>query len=192
MKRRASCLVVCGLLLAAMLVTGVASPRAGGGSGPVGQASLDAVEVGALVYIREEEKLARDVYEALYKVWPLEVFARIAASEQSHMDAVLKMLVKYEIPDPAEGMGPGEFTELSGLQALYDELVGGGTESKVQALEAGVFIEETDITDLESAIGQTDNPDLQQVYGNLLEGSERHLEAFNRHLNNVQIVPTAE
>jgi hypothetical protein len=68
------------------------------------------------------------------------------------------------------------------LQPIYDALAAAGSVSVVGALEAGVFIEETDITDLTEAVGATDNPDLQQVYGNLLEGSARHLMAFLAHL----------
>jgi hypothetical protein len=148
----------------------------------LGVGSLDEGEVAALIYTREEEKLARDTYLTLYGVWGMPVFSNVAASEQSHMDAVLRMLEKYGLEDPAEGKGVGEFTESSGLQPIYDALVESGSASVIGALEAGVFIEETDITDLSEAVAATDNPDLQQVYGNLLEGSARHLVAFLAHL----------
>ncbi len=71
----------------------------------LGVGSLDEGEVVALIYTREEEKLARDTYLTLYGVWEMPVFSNIAASEQSHMDAVLRMLEKYGLEDPAAGMG---------------------------------------------------------------------------------------
>ena len=50
--------------------------------------------------MREEEKLARDVYVALGDRWGLRVFENIARAEQRHMDAVVAQLdregVDYE------------------------------------------------------------------------------------------------
>lgn len=174
------------MLLLAWVQSGLAGGGVCGGVVAVviegGQGVLDEGEVEALVYTREEEKLARDTYLTLYEVWGMPLFLNIAASEQSHMDAVLGMLEKYGLDDPAAGKVVGEFSEGSGLQQIYDALVETGSASVVGALEAGVFIEETDITDLSEAVAGTDNPDLQRVYGNLLEGSARHLAAFLAHL----------
>ena len=64
---------------------------------------LSTVEMEALQFMREEEKLARDVYLRLHQQWNMQVFANIAKSEQRHMDAMKCLLDKYELADPAEG-----------------------------------------------------------------------------------------
>ena len=130
------------------------------------------------LHIREEEKLARDVYMRMHDIWGATVFSNIAVSEQRHMDAVLNLLDKYGIPDPA--LGEGNFAN-SDLQKLYDDLIKQGKESLLNAFEVGVIIEETDIEDLQEAIEGTQKADLEKVYGNLLNGSYNHLDAFNYH-----------
>lgn len=138
-------------------------------------------ETADLQYMREEEKLARDVYQALAAKWPTAtVFQRIAQSEQRHMDAVKVVLDRYGIADPAAGKGPGEFTNPE-LQKLYAQLVADGSRSLTDALAVGVAIEEADIADLEQALAETGNADLERLFGNLLRGSQNHLQAFTSH-----------
>lgn len=134
-----------------------------------------------LLFMREEEKLARDVYLTLYKIWGAQIFANIARSEQTHTDAVKALLEKYGLPDPAAGKGVGEFTNPE-LQELYNKLVDEGSKSLVDALKVGALIEEKDIIDLKKAINETDNPDIKLVYENLMMGSRNHLRAFVRML----------
>ncbi len=134
-----------------------------------------------LLFMREEEKLARDVYLTLYKIWGAQIFANIARSEQTHTDAVKMLLEKYGLPDPAAGKGIGEFTNPE-LQELYNKLVEEGSKSLVDALKVGALIEEKDIIDLKKAINETDNPDIKLVYENLMRGSRNHLRAFVRML----------
>ena len=62
---------------------------------------LSQLEIDGLKFMREEEKLARDVYLALYEYWQLPIFSNIAGSESTHMEAVLTLLEKYEIADSA-------------------------------------------------------------------------------------------
>jgi hypothetical protein len=99
--------------------------------------SLTEAEKYWLTYMREEEKLARDVYLSLYDKWQSRVFKNISVSEQTHMDAIKNLLDKYGIADPAEGKAAGVFTNRD-LQALYDELIEVGGVSLVDALEVGV------------------------------------------------------
>ena len=143
--------------------------------------SLTPAEEDCLTYMREEEKVARDVYLFLYEKWQSRVFKNIAASEQTHMDAVKTLLDRYGIADPAAGKEVGEFTNPN-LQALYDELIDAGSVSLVDALEVGVAIEETDIADLTAAIASTTHNDIKTVYGNLLLGSLNHSDAFIANL----------
>lgn len=138
-------------------------------------ATLDAVTADGLRWMREEEKLARDVYLALAERYDLPVFANIAASEQAHMDAVGALLERYGLDDPAAGAAVGAFTEPE-LQALYDTLTAKGATSLGAALEVGATIEELDIADLRARA--TAAPDVARLYAALERGSGNHLTAF--------------
>jgi len=147
----------------------------GAGITTIPASDLSDEEAASLLYMREEEKLARDVYDALYTVWGQPTFQNIAASEQAHMDEVKQLLDRYGLSDPA--LAPGQFTDAS-LQTLYDQLVAQGSVSLADALKVGAAIEEIDILDLQTRITQTDNADIQWVYNNLMSGSYNHLNAF--------------
>jgi hypothetical protein len=139
--------------------------------------TLSEDETAGLLFMREEEKLAHDVYMTLYDEWQLSIFQNIAGSEQTHTDAVLQLLTRYGLADPAAGLGAGEFADPA-LQSLYDQLVAQGSTSLEAALRVGAAIEEIDILDLEERIAQTDKADIQRVYQNLLAGSQNHLRSF--------------
>lgn len=144
---------------------------------PAPTSPLTADEIAGLVFMREEEKLARDVYLTLYDAWGSQVFSNIARAEQTHMDAVKTLLDRYGIADPAAGNDIGEFTDPS-LQALYDDLAAQGQASLAEALRVGALIEEVDIADLIERLPEVVHNDIQRVYGQLLQGSENHLRAF--------------
>ncbi|NCB02187.1 MAG: DUF2202 domain-containing protein, partial [Spirochaetia bacterium] len=55
-----------------------------------------------ILLMREEEKLARDVYLTLYEKWNLRTFSNIARAEQKHMDAVAYLLSTKGIEDPVK------------------------------------------------------------------------------------------
>lgn len=138
-------------------------------------------EIAGLLFMREEEKVARDVYNVLGEKWDVYIFTRIAGSEQNHMDAVKKMIDKYELTDPVDEFEtPGLFTEA--FQEMYDDLVALGLTSKENAIVVGQIIEETDIGDLDEWIGLADNPDIIKMYEHLKAGSERHLISFTNHI----------
>jgi len=134
-----------------------------------------------LTYMREEEKVARDVYLVLNEKWNLRIFKNIAASEQRHMDAIKTLLDTYTVSDPAAGKEHGEFTNPA-LQKLYNDLIQQGSISRVEALNVGILIEETDIDDLNEGITSTRQNDIKTVYSNLLQGSLNHLDAFESGL----------
>lgn len=139
--------------------------------------SLSAEERSGLLYMREEEKLARDVYQTLYEQWQTPIFANIAQSEQTHTEAVRQLLEKYDVPDPVTDDTVGVFTDPE-LQTLYDELTAAGSESLVAALRVGATIEDLDIKDLADELAVTDNEDITLVYQNLQRGSRNHLRSF--------------
>ena len=131
-----------------------------------------------LLYTREEEKLARDVYLTLYNKWKLPIFQNIARAEQHHMDMVGILIKKYGVKDPVINR-IGVFTNKH-LQELYKKLVAEGEKSLINALKVGALIEELDIHDLKKAMENTDNEDIRIVYANLMKGSRNHLRAFVR------------
>ncbi len=131
-----------------------------------------------LVFMYQEEKVARDVYKAMYAKWGSKVFANIAKSEQSHMDAVKAILEKYSLKVPSDIAGTFELEE---LQTLYNTLIGMGNVSSNEAMKVGVLVEETDIADLiERMVDAPD--DIEIVYQNLLNGSYNHLNAFGKQV----------
>lgn len=130
----------------------------------------------ALLYMREEEKLAHDVYIAMYEQWGLVIFQNISRSEQSHTDSIKALLEVYNIPDPAS-TEPGVFTNPE-LQDLYNQLVTQGKQSLSDALLVSAAIEEIDILDLQESLDESDNSNILRVFNNLLRGSTNHLKAF--------------
>lgn len=139
-------------------------------------ADLSAEEQASLLFMYEEEKLARDVYNALSVAWNLPTFQNIAASEQMHMDSVKTLLDRYGLTAP--NLPAGSFADAS-LQNLYATLTAQGSQSPAEALKAGAAIEEIDLLDLQTRLAQTDNADIQMVYNNLINGSKNHLQAFS-------------
>lgn len=146
--------------------------------------NLSEAEKASLLFMREEEKLARDAYIKFYDKWGLNVFNNIQSSEQTHMDAVLQLIQKYYLTDPVGANSVGVFADDS-LQALYNQLIPIGEQSVVNALSAGALIEEVDIVDLKNALnGVVDNQDIRLVYDNLGRASRNHLRAMVRNLAN--------
>ena len=147
---------------------------------------IDQTEVEGIVFMREEEKLARDVYLTLADTWDLRIFANIARAEQTHMDAVLGLMDTYGLEDPVAGNDIGIFVN-SDLQQMYNELVALGSESLQSALKVGALIEEVDIEDLVIYLEATIPGDVATVYERLLSGSENHLRAFTSQLESAGI-----
>ncbi len=140
---------------------------------------LTDAERAGLLYMREEEKLAHDVYTALYTKYGMFMFNNIANSETQHMTAVKALLDRYGIADPAAKQAAGQFSDPK-LQALYNQLMTQGNQSLAEAYKVGVAIEQTDIADLKTHIAETTKTDLQRVYNSLLFASQNHLRAFQR------------
>ena len=138
-------------------------------------------EIETLYLMREEEKLARDVYLAMFDLWGLSTFENIASSEARHMEAVLGVLEDYGLGDPVGDDAPGIFSDPE-LNALYGELVERGSGSLVEALTVGALIEDLDIRDLEEGLAGTDQADITRVYSNLMRGSQNHLRTFTARL----------
>jgi len=184
------------LFATTLFATSAASAAGGYGGGMNRQAtqdasSLDAIEMENLIYMREEEKLARDVYITLYETWSLPVFDNIAASEETHTTQVEDMLDKYRVTDPVVDDTVGVFVDPH-LASLYTTLVDQGSASSLAALYVGAAIEEIDMIDLQEAIDASDNADIRQLYENLMSGSRNHLRAFVGQIEDLGIVYEAQ
>ena len=149
--------------------------------------SLSMGEMESLLFMVEEEKIARDIYLQLYAIWGQRAFNNISASEQQHMDAVQILLDRYSITIP-NSIGEIGVFQNNGLQALHDELLSKGKLSLIEALKVGALIEEVDIKDLQEVLDITiDNEDITYVYNNLIKGSENHLRAYVNQLSKLGV-----
>ena len=138
---------------------------------------LDEDEIKHLLFTREEEKMARDVYRVLYEKWGNPIFANIIESEQNHMDAMANLLAFYGIDDPVTNDETGVFKDTV-IKDLYESLISRGLNTEIDAILVGAYIEEFDILDIWAAYDETDEERIQKVYQNLYEGSYNHLQAF--------------
>jgi len=161
----------------------------GGGGGGKGNSiylgtllPLVGTEQQTMLFVREEEKMARDVYITLYNQWAEPTFYNIATkSEQKHMDSVKAMLDNLGIADPVVSDAIGAFTNTA-ILGLYGSLVTRGGASLNEALLVGAYIEEYDIVDVQHAkdeiiVGSNQLP-IIQTYDNLICGSRNHLRSF--------------
>ena len=137
-------------------------------------------EKAGLMEMREEEKLAQDVYLYFYEMYKYPVFKNIAKAEAAHTKAVLWLINGYGLEDPLQE-GLGNFTN-SAFTDLYKQLTEQGAASLEEALKVGAFIEEYDINDLINLIEETESDNIARVYGNLLRGSEFHIKAYTNIL----------
>jgi hypothetical protein len=147
---------------------------------------LSTAEIEGLLYMREEEELARDLYLDIYaaKDSRLTVFKNISDNaETQHAAAMLVLLEKYGIEDPSTGLHNTYTSEE--LQALYNQLLNIALGSDdVAALKVGALVEETDIHDIntEKAQVSVNHQDIISTYDNLLCGSRNHLRSFVKQI----------
>lgn len=150
----------------------------GGGNCDSTVTTISDAEALDLQFMREEEKLAHDVYVYMFRNWNTRVFDNISKSELQHTTQILRLLNQFQIADPAS-TEPGLFNNPE-LQSLYNQLIEQGLESNLEALKVGATIEEVDILDLIERLQHTTNPTIIRTYNNLEKASEAHLRAFVR------------
>lgn len=132
----------------------------------------------SLLYMVEEEKMARDVYSYMFELYGLPIFQNISFSEITHVNAVAQLLDKRGLWNPNNVFGPGEFYNEE-IQLLYSNLLLQGSQSAMEAIEVGVIIEEKDLTDIQYYLDNiVVNKNIEKVYKNLQAGSRTHLIAF--------------
>lgn len=137
-------------------------------------------EEASLIFMRQEEKLLRDVYTVLGSTWNMQVFNLLKQSEQRHMDAIKRLLTKYEVPDPIISDEVGIFDNPQ-FQQLFDDYVAQGLTSRLEALLVGQTMEQEDIAAIESGLEFIDNSDIINVYTNLLAAAGKHSVALSSH-----------
>ena len=145
----------------------------------------------SILYMREEEKLARDVYDSMFAKYAVNPFGNIRKSEQIHMDKVKGLIETYKLTDPVElkNNKPGMFKN-SLMQTYYNDLIQKGSVSFTEALKVGALIEELDIHDLNERIKLTQNQEIISVFNYLKMASGNHIRAFVRKLKMQDIVYT--
>jgi hypothetical protein len=150
--------------------------------------SITNAEQATILHMREEEKMARDIYLTLNEKWNHRVFRNISSSETYHMSQMKTLIDKFKLDDPVEKNNDkrGVF-ENKDLQKMYNELTTFGVTSLEAAFRAGAKVEETDIKDLKEAISATVNADIKNTYQYLLTASENHMRAFVRNLKRLGI-----
>lgn len=169
--------------------SGSGGPGGGGNGGIIAYVNtlpleaIDANEHEDLIFSRQEEKLARDVYLMLYQAWGIQSFNNIAQGEQAHMDLTLFMLDRYGIVDPLTSDAVGVYADPA-LTTLFRRLVTYGLQSPTRALVVGAIVEDLDLFDLDSALQRSDNRDLDTLWQNLARGSRNHMRAFYGSLEN--------
>lgn len=143
---------------------------------------LSTQEKEALLFMLEEEKMARDVYTSLYEKWESRIFNNIAQSEKSHLAAVSNILDYYDIEH--EILGYGEFNNES-IKSLYDLLILNGNQNILTAYTVGASIEDLDIYDLQQALNDVEKDNITKLFESLQCGSRNHLRAFTNVIENL-------
>ena len=157
-----------------------------------------------LAYMGNEERLAYDVYNELYRQYGTKQFTNIATKgEYKHITAVQALVQKYKLSDdvsftnvdlpalgyqntPIENMQAGTY-DIATIQKLYDDLVAQGSASEIDALKVGCIIEVVDVNDLDADIGiavSENVSDVITVFNFLRDGSYSHYWAFDKGLKN--------
>lgn len=150
--------------------------------------TLSENEKAGILLMREEEKMARDVYQSLNEKWDQMPFVHISESEINHMARMKLLIDKYQLKDPVEKNADkrGAFDNQQ-LKKLYDELITSGKVSLEAAFRAGAKVEEVDIRDLKEALANTSNAEIKSTYTDLINASENHLRAFVRNLKRLDV-----
>jgi hypothetical protein len=173
-----------GLVVGAVLVGGglVAATQAAsalpGTTTTTAVTAADPALADELAFAREEERMARDLYQALADKYDGALpFSRITLSEQQHFDVVGTLLDRYDVADPAAGKKAGSYADPA-IQKLYDGWLADASTSLDAAYDVGVALEQRDIADLKDTLAKDLPADVTRVFTGLLNASEHHLAAF--------------
>lgn len=142
--------------------------------------TLNDTEAAELAFMREEERVARDLYQAFADQYDgARPFSQIVRAEQRHHTIMGTLLTQYGLDDPSAGLPAGQYADPA-LQALYDGWLADGSVSLEAAYQVGIELEARDIADLDGAIAAAVTDDLRLAFERIQAGSESHLAAFER------------
>jgi len=145
--------------------------------------SLTDEQKDTLLFIYQEEKVARDVYIVFGGFYTDQnVYENIARSEQEHMDSAQILCETYGVDiSNVDEDAIGVFV-VPELQEAYDTLLAQGYQSELSALMVGEYAELKDIVDLEEA--EKGMPaDVVSTYEDLKADAYKHLAAFRRAMD---------
>ncbi|MCW8822020.1 MAG: DUF2202 domain-containing protein [Sulfurovum sp.] len=171
---------------------------------PVSKLSQELIDT--LAYMGNEERLAYDVYNALYTQYGTQQFTNVATNgEYQHITAVQELIQKYKLNDdvnftnvvdplgylntPIEAMDAGTY-DIPAIQYLYSYLMGLAV-NETEALKVGCIIEVVDVYDLDHDIALAEAEgatDIVTVFNFLRDGSYSHYWAFDKGLKNKGIM----
>lgn len=131
-----------------------------------------------LFFIYQREKVARDVYDTLSKIYKDEnTFALMKFAEQRHLNCTRELCDIYGVETSRINEESIGVFESPVLQTLYDECTVKGAQSLMDAFEVGKFLESTDIEDLELAsVGMPS--DVVDVYDRVKQRNINYLGIF--------------
>ncbi len=142
----------------------------------------------SLSYMYDEERLAKEVYLAIYQRQPVQQLTKIASNaEGRHIDAVKDMAQRYGVATPYQQAGRYQHAH---IQSLYNQLYRKGIRSQRDALEVGCTVEVVDVNDLKKYIREAQNANAQdvlEVYDFLLKGSYNHYWSFDKGLKQMGV-----
>ncbi len=174
------------LLRHVVALAGLTLVACGGDNGPSAPApsggTVTDVAAADLRYLREEEKLARDVYRTLFEQWKLKPHENISASEETHTTRVRDLLASFGVADPVTDDTVGTFVNAD-LRELYAGLVATGKKSETASLEVGATVEDLDLRDIEQMKARTGDANVLRTYAALQCGSRNHLRTFTAQLS---------
>ena len=176
--RATKALITGGTALALALGGSAAALTVGQGVASSSTTSVSDQVATDLVFSREEERMAGDLYRLFAAQYPdQQTFQHIPGSEDRHFDHVGALLTSYGIADPSAGLPAGTYADPA-VQQLYDQWKAEGLQSEQAALQVGVELETRDIADLKAMSERSDVTAVDATYQVLLNGSEHHLNAF--------------
>jgi len=160
----------------------------------------------SLAYMGNEERLAYDIYQNLYKYHVTESATEIKQmknisekSEIKHVGIVQDLVKRYalnpedvsNVVNPVkdrtvtfENMPSGQY-DVPAIQSLYDTLYAKGIVSTTEALMVGCMVEVTDVNDLDKYVAlakKSNATDVLEAFKVLRDGSYNHYWAFDKGL----------
>ncbi len=153
---------------------------------PLSVDSLTAEEFHDLRALREGQKVMRDLYAVWQGRWKTPLFGNFAAAEQTHMDAMLRLLMRHQMNDPVVSKPLGAFKD-STFVRLFDHSSTSAAKSLNDCYLVACSLEEADILSLDTCLLHSKAADLRLVFSVLQQASAMHLATLRSHLRRLKV-----